>query len=115
MRLVGLRYFALGLARDLCMVIAMPDHNPHPSLPVVVISVFGLYLIWVLAAWVTSDGAVLPGPAEVWRVGLLEGRSGELQRHIWATLKRVAMAFALAMVFGTVAGLLLGFLSLIHI
>lgn len=107
--MVGLRYFALGLARDLCMVIAMPDHNPHPSLPVVVISLFGLYLIWVLAAWVTSDGAVLPGPAEVWRVGLLEGRSGELQRQIWATLKRVAMAFALAMVFGTVAGLLLGF------
>lgn len=112
--MVGLRDFALGSARDLCDVIAMADHNPRPSLPVVCVSIGALCVIWVLAAWATNDVAVLPGPAEVWRIGLIEARSGELQRHIWATLTRVAAAFALAMAAGTVAGLLLGFYPVLN-
>jgi NitT/TauT family transport system permease protein len=87
----------------------MPDSNPRPSMPVVCVSVGALCVIWVLAAWATHDPAVLPGPAEVWRIVMIEAQSGELQRHIWATLLRVAAAFALAMAAGTVAGLLLGF------
>lgn len=92
----------------------MADHNPRPSLPVVCVSIGALCVIWVLAAWATNDVAVLPGPAEVWRIGLIEARSGELQRHIWATLTRVAAAFALAMAAGTVAGLLLGFYPVLN-
>lgn len=107
--MVGLRNLALGFVLNSCDQFAMTNQNPHPSLPVVLISIGGLVLIWVLAAWATDDAAVLPGPAEVWRIGLLEARSGELQRHIWATLVRVGAAFALAMILGTLAGFLLGF------
>lgn len=107
--MVALRNFALGFVLNSCDLSAMPDQNPHPSLSVVLISIGGLCLIWVLAAWATDDAAILPGPAEVWRITILEVRSGEMQRHIWATLIRVTIAFALAMALGTVAGLLLGF------
>lgn len=87
----------------------MNTSRHHSPMPVVLLSLGGLVLIWVMAAWLTGDPAVLPDPVAVWRIALAEIQSGELPRHLLATLLRVAAAFALAMVFGTIIGLLLGF------
>ncbi|WP_317961438.1 ABC transporter permease [Phaeobacter inhibens] len=39
---------------------------------------------------------------------LAEAQSGELPRHMWATFRRVLLAFSLAMIFGIFIGLALG-------
>jgi len=87
----------------------MRAQSDHPSFSVVLVSVGGLCLIWVLAAWVTDDPAISPGPAEVWRIAVMKTQSGALPHHLFATLARVIAAFVLAMVFGTLFGLHLGF------
>jgi NitT/TauT family transport system permease protein len=50
----------------------------------------------------------LPSPVEVWTVFLSEFQSGELLRHLLATMLRVLAAFVIAMVIGTAIGLFLG-------
>ncbi len=82
--------------------------EPRPQTPVVVISLLGLVAFWALAAWWGDDPLVLPGPVEVWQIFERETASGELQRHLVATLTRVLAAFALAMGFGLVIGLAMG-------
>ncbi|RLJ58882.1 NitT/TauT family transport system permease protein [Litoreibacter meonggei] len=76
--------------------------------PVVVVSLIGLVALWAAAAWWGGDSTVLPGPNEVWGIFLSETASGELPRHVIATLRRVVLAFALAMVFGVVIGIAMG-------
>ena len=51
---------------------------------------------------------LLPGPAQVLEVGWQILASGELVQHLGATLRRVAIAFALAMTLGTLLGLGMG-------
>ncbi|MEM7643322.1 MAG: ABC transporter permease [Pseudomonadota bacterium] len=84
--------------------------NPSPALGTATfaLSLGALILLWVAAAWLTADPSVLPGPLEVWQVTLDEAASGELGRHVAATLRRVALAFAAAMVLGTLLGAALG-------
>jgi len=65
-----------------------------------------LALWWVLAAVLQSD--VLPSPAAVWTRLVEHAVSGELWRHLGATLARVAASFALAMLIGTALGIVLG-------
>jgi NitT/TauT family transport system permease protein len=64
-------------------------------------------LWWGAAVW-SNDPAVLPSPAEVWRITLREAASGELQTHFFATLLRVIAAFGLAMGVGAVLGITMG-------
>jgi len=71
-------------------------------------SILGLLALWSVAALVTNDAQVLPPP---W--GLLgplqqEFASGELIRHLGATLSRVIWAFCLAMILGVSLGLAMG-------
>ena len=70
-------------------------------------SLFGLYLLWDLAA-ATWPSRAFPPPEEVWQVLLKEAASGELPYHLGVTLARVGASFVLAMIVGTVLGILLG-------
>ncbi|MFM2355123.1 MAG: hypothetical protein RLZZ528_859 [Pseudomonadota bacterium] len=75
---------------------------------VFLLSVAGFLLFWACLAWLRADPRILPGPAEVARALGAEAATGALQRHLAATLARVAIAFALAMLAGSVLGILLG-------
>ena len=55
-----------------------------------------------------ADPQVLPAPLTVARLMWAEARSGELAAHVGATLVRVALVFAVAMVLGTALGLAMG-------
>ncbi|MEM7487950.1 MAG: ABC transporter permease [Pseudomonadota bacterium] len=72
------------------------------------VSLGGLVLLWMVAARLTADPTVLPGPLAVWQVTMAEAASGELARHTAATLRRVALAFTAAMALGTLLGAALG-------
>ncbi|MSU90270.1 ABC transporter permease subunit [Rhodobacteraceae bacterium 2CG4] len=75
---------------------------------VTALSALGLLLAWSALALLNGDPLVLPGP---WRIAPLmaeEIASGEMPRHLAATLWRVALAFALSMIAGVGLGLALG-------
>lgn len=86
----------------------MPNASSFPSFGVICTSLAGLVLIWAIAAWLGADPTVLPGPAQVWSLIAAESASGELQKHMFATLRRVVFAFSLAMFFGTIIGMAMG-------
>lgn len=73
----------------------------------VTISLLGLGLLWSLAANAWPSPA-FPGPGEVWQVLLREAADGDLFYHLGATLGRVAAAYLVAMIVGSVIGILLG-------
>jgi NitT/TauT family transport system permease protein len=72
------------------------------------ISLVGLVVLWAIAAWFGADPTILPSPAEVWAIMVSETNSGELPLHLIATLRRVALAFSLAMLFGLIIGISMG-------
>lgn len=85
------------------------EHNTTtPSVPVLALSVAALVVLWQGAALLTADASVMPAPLEVWHIMMAEAASGELSHHMWATFRRVALAFALAMGLGAVIGVTLG-------
>jgi sulfonate transport system permease protein len=68
----------------------------------------GLALVWELIVWRGySSGRLVPPPSTIFATIVELARSGELARHIVATLSRVFAGFA----FGVVAGTLLGAVS----
>lgn len=77
-----------------------------PVVPAVSLAAF--VLLWFVAAHLTADPTVLPGPGEVLQLMAQEAEAGRLQHHVMATLGRVAAAFALAMGLGGLLGLALG-------
>lgn len=91
---------------------------PSPAIPyaltmrapvhVTLISLLGLGLLWTFGAWVAQDADILPTPIAVWQVIVSESQSGALWYHMANTLRRVALAFALAMGVGTALGILIG-------
>lgn len=85
-----------------------PQSEPGPRVTVLSFGVLGL--TWAVAAALTADATVLPGPAEVSRLIVAEAASGALGGHILATLGRVAAAFTLALGVGGALGLALGLL-----
>jgi sulfonate transport system permease protein len=65
----------------------------------------GLAALWEAAVQIgLSDGRLVPPPSVIWRTLADLAATGELQRHIAATLLRVAAGFA----FGTAAATLIG-------
>jgi NitT/TauT family transport system permease protein len=86
----------------------MGEAKGQYRLPVTLLSVAGLIALWSALALLNGDPQVLPGP---WRVLPLMGSeiaSNELPVHLFATLKRVALAFVLSMIVGIAIGFLLG-------
>jgi NitT/TauT family transport system permease protein len=67
-----------------------------------------LLLLWEIVARLVSNPRLLPGIGAVLGELLQETRSGELPHHLGITLLRVACAFILAMLAGTVLGTALG-------
>jgi NitT/TauT family transport system permease protein len=86
----------------------MSQHASATTLPILLTSLAGLIALWAAAAWLGADPTVLPGPREVWSLIVSEAASGELAKHMYATLRRVLFAFALAMAFGVIIGIALG-------
>ncbi|MDE2377517.1 ABC transporter permease [Bradyrhizobium sp.] len=73
----------------------------------------GLALGWELAVWLgLSSGRLVPPPSRVIVTILELARSGELTRHVVATLSRVGLGFALGVVAGTLLGAVSGYWSL---
>ncbi len=72
------------------------------------VSFLGFGLFWIALAAALGDPDVLPGPIEVFGLIASEFQSGELVRHVGATLLRVVLAFVFAMCIGTAIGLVLG-------
>ncbi|QIG99500.1 MULTISPECIES: ABC transporter permease [unclassified Bradyrhizobium] len=59
-----------------------------------------------------SNGRLVPPPSKVFETILALARSGELSRHILATLWRVGAGFALGVVGGTILGAISGYWGL---
>lgn len=71
-------------------------------------SLFGLLLLWAIAAWLTNDPQVLPMPQALLPIFWSETMSGDLLYHLGQTLLRVLWAVALAMSLGIALGLVMG-------
>jgi sulfonate transport system permease protein len=68
---------------------------------------------WELIVWLGfSSGRLVPPPSKVFATIAELARSGELSRHIWMTLWRVASGFALGVVAGTIMGAISGYWGL---
>ena len=73
-----------------------------------IFSLAALFSLWIVAALLTNDAQILPAPWSLVPGFQTEIASGDLLRHLGATLVRVLWAFALAMTFGTALGLAMG-------
>src|SRR3981081_1909360 len=73
----------------------------------------GLALAWETVVWLClSNGRLVPPPTKVFATVMELARSGELARHITATLTRVAAGFGLGVIAGTVLGAISGYWGL---
>lgn len=73
----------------------------------------GLALAWEAAVWLGwSNGRLVPPPSRVFATIAELARSGELWRHMAATLMRVGAGFGLGVVAGTLLGAICGYWAL---
>jgi sulfonate transport system permease protein len=73
----------------------------------------GLALAWEIIVWLGwSNGRLVPPPTKVFATIMELARSGELSRHIMATLTRVVAGFALGVIAGTILGAVSGYWGL---
>jgi sulfonate transport system permease protein len=83
----------------------------RPALGVVL--PLGLAALWEVAVRLgLSDGRLVPPPSVIWRELADLARTGELQRHVIATLLRVAVGFGIGTVAATVIGAIAGYWDL---
>jgi sulfonate transport system permease protein len=73
----------------------------------------GMALAWELIVWLGySNGRLVPPPSKVFATIIELARSGELSRHVIATLSRVGLGFGLGVMAGTVLGAISGYWAL---
>jgi sulfonate transport system permease protein len=73
----------------------------------------GLALLWEIAVRLgVSDGRLVPPPSVIYQEFAELARAGELQRHVLATLLRVAAGFGIGTVAGTLLGAMAGYSAL---
>ena len=73
----------------------------------------GLALAWEIAVWAgLSNGRLVPPPTKIFATIMELAKSGELSRHITATLMRVGAGFGLGVVAGTQLGAVSGYWGL---
>jgi sulfonate transport system permease protein len=73
----------------------------------------GLALTWEIIVWLgLSNGRLVPPPSKLFATIVELANSGELTRHIMATLTRVAAGFGLGVIAGTVLGAVSGYWDL---
>ncbi|MEV8468104.1 ABC transporter permease [Fluviibacterium sp. DFM31] len=78
------------------------------ALPVTAISIAAMVAGWWVLALLNGDPSVLPGPGVVLPLAWHELTQGDLIYHLAVTLRRVALAFLIAMSVGGAIGLLMG-------
>ena len=72
-----------------------------------------LALGWEIIVWLGwSNGRLVPPPSRLFATIVELAKSGELTRHIMATLSRVAAGFGLGVVAGTLLGAVSGYWGL---
>ncbi|MFK4619378.1 hypothetical protein ABIF50_002655 [Bradyrhizobium diazoefficiens] len=93
---------------------AAPSRIARYARPVLgVLLPLALALGWELVVWSGwSNGRLVPPPSRVFVTITDLARSGELVRHIAATLWRVGLGFAFGVVAGTLLGAISGYWSL---
>ena len=73
----------------------------------------GLALAWEMAVRAgLSDGRLVPPPSRIWATFVELAATGELARHAFATLARVALGFGLGVAAGTLFGAVGGYWGL---
>ena len=73
----------------------------------------GLALAWELAVrFGYSNGRLVPPPSRIWQTLVELSATGELSRHIIATLSRVGAGFGLGIAAGTILGAICGYWTL---
>jgi sulfonate transport system permease protein len=73
----------------------------------------GLALVWEIVVWLgLSNGRLVPPPTRIFAAIVELARSGELARHIVATLTRVVLGFGLGVIAGTLLGAVSGYWDL---
>ena len=73
----------------------------------------GLALAWETVVWSgLSNGRLVPPPSKIFATIMELANSGELARHVAATLSRVAAGFGLGVVAGTILGAISGYWEL---
>jgi sulfonate transport system permease protein len=73
----------------------------------------GLALVWeIVVAKGWSNGRLVPPPTKVFATIMELAKSGELARHIFATVTRVGAGFALGVISGTALGAVSGYWDL---
>ena len=75
----------------------------------------GLAVLWEVAVRLgVSDGRLVPPPSVIWAMFKELAATGELQRHVAATLLRVAAGFGLGTVAATLMAALAGYSALVR-
>jgi sulfonate transport system permease protein len=70
----------------------------------------GFALAWEIIVWLgLSNGRLVPPPTRVFATIVALAQSGELARHILATLTRVVVGFGLGVIAGTLLGAISGY------
>jgi sulfonate transport system permease protein len=73
----------------------------------------GLAVAWELAVRLGySNGRLVPPPSRIWQTLVELSASGELSRHMMATMSRVGAGFGLGVAAGTIVGAICGYWSL---
>jgi sulfonate transport system permease protein len=73
----------------------------------------GLAVLWELIVWSGfSNGRLVPPPSRVFATIAELARSGELSKHIVATLTRVGLGFGFGVIAGTILGAVSGYWAL---
>ena len=73
----------------------------------------GLALVWEVVVWLGfSNGRLVPPPTRIFATIMEMTKSGELSRHVMATLMRVGTGFGLGVVAGTLLGAISGYWDL---
>lgn len=75
----------------------------------------GLAVLWELAVRAgLSDGRLVPPPSVIFNTFAELAQTGELQRHAYVTLWRVAAGFGIGVAAGTILGAVTGYSGLSH-
>jgi NitT/TauT family transport system permease protein len=66
------------------------------------------FLVWIIAAQVTSAEGLVPTPVETWDATVRLWNEGVLAGDVWASNRRILIGYSISMAFAVVLGILMG-------